>query len=212
MSIQIQVPLSGIPPLYKATLEATNKAELKNGVDQIVAVFHKNEDKVLKTIQKDLKAHVENLSDSTSKSKFIGSLETYMDMVSVKTGAYVSSSVSRRDAKKVVGLRAQLVEEYNVQSTSELLFVDIAVNAYFRMMSLSAIHALLIEDNDGNIEYGNQQKINLIKAAGRHIEFTNHQFITALNSLRAFKHPLVNIKVQTKETYIAQNQQINKDA
>lgn len=212
MNVQIPKPLSGIPPLYKATLEATNKVELKNGVDQIVSVFHKNEDKVLKTIQRDLKAHVENLSDSASKSKFISSLEAYMDMVSVKTGAYVSSSVLRRDAKKIAGLRAQLVEEYNAQSTSELLFVDITVNAYFRLMSLSAIHGLLIEDNDGNIEYGNQQKINLIKAVGRHIEFANHQFVTALNSLRAFKQPPVNIRVQTKETYIAQNQQINKDA
>ncbi len=50
-------------------------------------------------------------------------------------------------------------------------------------MNLSAIHALLIEDNDGNIEYGNQQKINLNKEIGKHMEFVHSQLITTLNSL-----------------------------
>lgn len=212
MNNQVQTPFSSISPKFKSILEATSKIELKEAVDQVLSPLRDSEGETLKTVQKDLKTHIESSFDSTSKAKLLSSLKDYRDMESVKTGKYVSLHAPRGDAKKVIGLRAQLIEEYKVQTTSELLFIDIIVNAYFRLINLSGVHAALIEDNDGRIEYGNQQKINLIKEVGRQIESADHQLITALSSLRAFKQPSVNIKVQTKETYIAQNQQINKDA
>jgi len=78
-------------------------------------------------------------------------------------------------------------------------------------MRSSAIYNALIQTPDGVIDWTDKQKVNLIKELNKQIDIANQQLASSLNYLKEINQQFPNIKVQTKNAFIAQNQQFNTD-
>lgn len=129
----------------------------------------------------------------------------------VFNGRFVETTVSSGHITSVTKLRQKLIIEYNAQSVSEMMIIDMSINAYFRSLHISQLYSALIMDKDGSISY-NQLKINILKELTKHIESANRQFMSSLSMLKEMKRPAINVKVHSKQAFIAQNQQFNKNA
>jgi len=69
----------------------------------------------------------------------------------------------------------------------------------------------LAQKNDGTFGF-NQPRINMMKELGKQVDSANRQYISTLTLLREMKQPQINIKVQSKQAFVGQNQQFNKNA
>ncbi len=151
-----------------------------------------------------------NPQDEQAKDKFYEGVENALKRHGVKSGKLLKSSVHTWDEIYVDETRKNLVNEYKATSMSELMIIDLALNAYFRAQRSARVYSVLIQDKDGATAWGDQQRINMIKEVGKQIELAQNQFFTAITFLKELHQPPVRVKIQTKEAYIAHNQQINK--
>lgn len=153
---------------------------------------------------------------STGKERGFEVLDEYVtkfDQASrvdgVVNGRTVEESVTGPEQKLVLRLREQLIEEYEVKSVSELMLIDIAINAYFRNLQSSRVFSDLREKSK-NMDFG-QLKINLMKVLERQIDISSKQYLSSVTMLKELKQPPIHIKV-SGSAYVGQNQQFNKNA
>jgi len=124
---------------------------------------------------------------------------------------YLKASIHQKDRKYISSLRNNLINEFKPKTPSALLILDVAVSAYFRVMRSSAVYNALIQTPNGVVDWTDKQRVNLIKELNKQIDIANQQLISFLNYLKETNPQLPNIKVQTKNAFIAQNQQFNTD-
>lgn len=193
--------------------QASNSLELKSAVHPILPKPENSQDELLKRIQGLIKKFLNNPRDKEDFLKQLQeNLNKYLEMTAVENGLYLEFSIHKFDQKHVLPVRQNLIEEYKATTFSELLIIDLAINAYFRALRSGSIYNVLAQDKEGTISWPDQQKINLIKEVGKQIEMANRQFLTAMTYLKEFRQQPLNIKVQTKSAFIARNQQFNKNA
>jgi hypothetical protein len=104
-------------------------------------------------------------------------------------------------------MRKSIVKDYNCQSSLELMLADRIVAHYWRSMRNDAVINMLTEEKDGGYSF-NQQKINILKELHRGVEMSDRQLSANILLLKDLKQPKLNIKVNTENAYIAQNQQV----
>lgn len=143
--------------------------------------------------------------------KYIQKYQEAALMNGVVNGKVVEGSVNNGHQKQVMELGKQFIAEYQATAVSELLIIDMVINAYFRSLHSSRIYSSLSQKHDGTFEYS-QLKINFMKELGKQIELANKQFVSAITLLKEMKQPQINIKVQSKQAFVGQNQQFNKNA
>ena len=198
---------------FTVIAQASDNSELKSAVDSFLFRVIHGQDKSLRKMQNSVKKLFGNSSEDKKLLKeFIKNAEDYLAITAVENGLYLKSSIPKIHHKYVLPLRQNLINEYRASTFSELLIIDIAVNAYFRALSLASICNALVRDDEGVVSWKCQEKINLIKEVGKQVKIANHQFLTAITHLKEFHQKPLNIKVQTKSAFIAQNQQFNKNA
>ncbi|MBI4226180.1 hypothetical protein HY612_03650 [Candidatus Roizmanbacteria bacterium] len=191
--------------------KAETDFDLKWAIENSIARFQKQEDnRQLEKLKESTRKFLEKPSDEKLRYDFALYFNEASKLISVRNGNHLEDSVHNLDKPSVDEVRNNIIQEYRVQKLSEMLIVDLAVNAYFRSLRVSRAYIALVQNKDGSVSYGDQQKTNLIKELGKQIETANNQFFTALTFLKELRHPPVKVKIQTKEAYIAQNQQINK--
>lgn len=131
---------------------------------------------------------------------------------SVKSGWVAWRSLSYQDEKYFGEVRRDLIAEYQVKSTSELLLIDATLVAYLRYLR---INKLLNTFLDGINDYQdtNQESMNMVKQLNRALDSANQQMITSLTCLNELKRQPIKVKVKvlTQKAYFAQNQQINEN-
>lgn len=145
---------------------------------------------------------------------------------SFDSGFIVKNFVIRNDSSLAFKLRGDLVKEYSVSTTSEKMIIDLVVTAYIRYLECSRLYSSLLEpvtknsyDEDEDDEEGetwtytyNQLKTNTIKELGKQIGMAHQQYITSLTFLKELKRPSINVNIKTKQAFVAENQQFNKNA
>lgn len=151
----------------------------------------------------------ESMGLDSKMSQYMAEQYKKAGMDGVASGLLLESTVHQNHKKYIQILRKRLIIEYDAQSISERMLIDMSVSAYFRSLHTSQIYSALIMDDDGSISY-NQLKINALKELTRHIESANRQFISSLAMLKDMKRPPINVKVHSRQAFIAQNQQFNK--
>lgn len=143
--------------------------------------------------------------------RFIDKFQEVTMIDGVVNGKVVEGSVNNWHQKHVIRLRKQLISEHQAQSASELMIIDLAINAYFRSLQTLKIYSSLMQNKDGTVNY-DQIKINMLKELGKQIETANKHFLSAITLLKEMKQPRINIKVNSKQAFVGQNQQFNKNA
>lgn len=127
-----------------------------------------------------------------------------------ESGKYLRYSVSEIDQNDAPILRERLIKEYNATTISEVMVIELMVNAYFRSLQSAKAYSLMLMDRTGGIANGQQTEINAFKEISKQIEIANRQFMTALTFLKELKQPGIQVKIEAKEAYFGRNQQINK--
>ena len=195
--------------LQPATIDEKVK-EFKSVIDPILREIPSEEDIILKRL---LSRAGEIDGGNQSKqptSPTAKDMTAYYEATAVKNGLYLKLSIHQNDRLYAQSVRNSLIEEFKPDTTSALMILDIAISAYFRTMRSTRIYNILVQNPDGIVEWS-KQKTNLIKEASSQINIANQQFISSISFLKEMNSSLPSIKVQTKNAFIAQNQQFNAD-
>lgn len=104
--------------------------------------------------------------------------------------------------------RSNLVKEYDCKSSLELMLVDRIVANYWRSMKLDMTLHRLIETEEGGYSF-NDSKMNIIRELSKGLESVSRQLNISILFLKELKQPKLNVKVNTENAFIGQNQQFN---
>lgn len=148
-----------------------------------------------------------SLTAAQDKRKKEVELELAM-LYGLENGIWSTSLSWTKYAPTLTQLRKSVVKDYSCQTSLELMLADRIVSHYWRAMRSDSILNMLIEEKDGGYSF-NQQKINAINSLHRGVELADRQLNADIILLKELKQPKLNIKVNTENAYIAQNQQIN---
>jgi len=120
-----------------------------------------------------------------------------------------AANLSHKKYSKFLGTtRRRIVKEYDCKSSIELMLADRITASYWRSMRLDLTLNYLIEEKDGGYSF-NDQKINTIRELSKSLESASRQFNTSVLLLKELKQPKLNVKVNTKNAFIGENQQFN---
>ena len=144
------------------------------------------------------------------KKKENAALLHFMLATALENGENLGNSVLPFDKSSALVIRKNLIAEFQATTSYELMMIDIAVNAYFSYLRLSTLYRGLVITNESKTIGVNQTTINLMKQLTKQIDSAHTQMLTTLTTLSQLRRPPINVKIQTKEAYIAQNQQVNQ--
>lgn len=103
--------------------------------------------------------------------------------------------------------RDKLVKEYNCKTPIELMLVDRIVASYWRAMKCDKFFNRYLIQENGDLSY-DQMKINFLNGLNRSTELADRQLNANIILLKELKQPKLNVKISTKNAYVANNQQI----
>lgn len=192
---------------------ARNENELKVATqDAVTAMKDYFESKPLDDLKESAIALSKNLENQEVRDKFQENFDMYLYATAVEDGRYVSSQAHKDDYYYVKKLRAKIIEENKITSQTEMIIVDMAVISYFRYLRISNLQIRLVSQIGAVAGKDLQPKVNLLKQYDRQIEASYDQFVRSITLLKELRQPKLNVKIHSKETFVAQNQQFNKNA
>lgn len=195
----------------KSVAKADGNDELMQALDKVVEVWDQvHEAATLSELQSLAKQALEASEEEGPKKllEYVEKTHKAALINGVINGAVLQESVGSKNMHHALKLRKELIAEHKATSVTELMMIDLAINAYFRGLRSAKVYSSLMENNNGRINT-EQSIVNVLKEMGKQIESASRQFMSALTTLKEMKQPPVKVKIQTKEAYIAQNQQIN---
>lgn len=126
----------------------------------------------------------------------------------LKNGIWVATLSYNKYLKSLITMRGSLVKEYDCKTPIELMLVDRIVANYWRSMRLDMTLNRLIETEEGGYSF-NDSKMNVIRELSKGLESASRQLNTSILLLKELKQPKLNVKVNTENAFIGQNQQFN---
>lgn len=102
----------------------------------------------------------------------------------------------------------QLIKDYDCSTHAEKALAEIITNSYIRIIDNSR----RLNNDLGNPNGGhpiNENRTKYLAMISKQIDRANRQFLNALITLKQLKAPNIEMNIKTKNTFVAQNQQIN---
>lgn len=164
-------------------ISAKTDKELEQAVESVTQTFWDGYDN---KVYKQLQVLAKKWGGSDDKKLLNEYVDKFIEIGKIDgvfNGRFVETTVSSSHTASVTKLRQKLIAEYNAQSVSEMMIIDMSINAYFRSLHMSKIYSSLVIDKDGSISY-NQLKVNMLKELTKHIESANRQFMSNLSMLK----------------------------
>lgn len=119
------------------------------------------------------------------------------------TQAPLWESVDDKFGSMTIEFSKQLAKEYDCMAPSEKALVQVAANAYTRVMEYSnTLEACRNKSVNTNL-------IGYYSMIGKELDRANRQFISAMTILKQLRTPPLKINVIAKTAFIAKNQQLN---
>jgi len=118
----------------------------------------------------------------------------------------ILTGVERKYRGLILNLRRNLVKEFECDKYSEKILVDSVASAYARIISITdrLTHMAIRKEITALSN-------NYLSILSKEVDRANRHFLTALETLRQFKQPDLNINLKTKNAFIAQNQQFSNN-
>ena len=120
----------------------------------------------------------------------------------IETGHTLSSCVSNTFQGLALQMKRGLETEFECKSYSEKALVDLAVNAYIRVMRYSW-------KMDGNQEYIGQKYDGYRNYLSHEIDRAHRHYISAIETLKCMKQPTMNVSIKTNTAFVGEKQQFN---
>lgn len=159
---------------------------------------------------------IEEYIDLTEKKKLTAKEEKRRDELALeiakanglKNGIWAANLSYGKYYRFLATTRSDLVREYDCKTPLELMLVDRIVANYWRSMKLDMTLHRLIETEEGGYSF-NDSKMNVIRELSKGLESASRQLNTSILFLKELKQPKLNVKVNTENAFIGQNQQFN---
>jgi len=164
----------------------------------------------------DSNSQIGELVDLLNKKKLTAEDEKERDKLQLeiakafglKNGLWAINISYNKYYKFLATARGMLVKEYDCKTPIELMLADRIVANYWRSMRLDSTLNRLIEKEDSGYTFDNL-KINTIRELNKGLESASRQLNTSILLLKELKQPKLNVKVNTENAFIGQNQQFN---
>ena len=148
----------------KEITKATDTKAIKTSFHELLASLLGKEDKKLEHIQELAKNWLGG--DTEASKAFNDEIEAYCEQFPVEVGIQLRSSLNALDKDASLSLRGNLIKEHGISKITDKLFLDLALNAYFRALRCSAIYHTLIQNKDGEIVGINSSTLGAINING----------------------------------------------
>lgn len=170
----------------------------------------------------DLMCNLKNLANNLLPKLFYGSEKEKKEiskksdekiievMMALETDTHVAlmesfNSQYRGLAKE---LSTQIIKDYNATTSVEKALSELIANAFIRVIDNSR---RLNNDLGGPGIPITETKTKYLTMLSLQVDRANRQFLNALITLKQLKAPTIEMNIKTKNTFVAQNQQINAD-
>ena len=178
------------------------KEEIKEKMRHI-GTYDTHPYQVYREVWATLMKNIETMTEAEQKS-----LCENLAMINTFNANHVNlaNTVNKNLQTSVVELTNDIIEQYNCTTTLEKSICEIIANSYWKIMEISKkLH------NQINTDYISETQIHFISILSKELDRANRNYLNALNNLLEIKRPQMNIKIQTKNAYIGQNQQFNNN-
>ena len=102
---------------------------------------------------------------------------------------------------------SKLCEDFDCKSAGEKALAQAVANAYVRIMELSTqMHRCI---SFAGAEIATKQTNDYYSMIGKEIDRAYRHFLATITTLKQFKTPAIEINLKSKNTFLAQNQQLN---
>lgn len=115
-------------------------------------------------------------------------------------------TVDRRYAALLLSIVRQIEEEYSCVTATEKMLAENIALAHVKIIDQSRRLNDLLRVIGQN---GKKEITNAVEIVSRQVDRATRQFHAALITLRQIKHPQLEVNIVNRNTFVAQNQQIN---
>jgi len=126
----------------------------------------------------------------------------------LKNGIWVANVSHTKNSAFLDTTRRDFIKEYDCKTSLELMLTDRIIGNYWRSMRLDTVLNRLIEEEDGGFSF-NDSKMNVIRELGKGLESASRQLNANILLLKELKQPKLNVRVNTKNAFVGENQQFN---
>lgn len=194
----------------KQNKELAKKEERRTEIERLRKIFAGDID------FSDSNSRIGELVDLLDKKKLTAKEEKKKDelqlgiskVFGLKNGLWAANVSYGRYNEFLFITRSMLVKDYDCKTPIELMLADRIVANYWRSMRLDSTLNRLIEEKDSGYTFDNL-KINIIRELSKGLESASRQLNTSILLLKELKQPKLNVKVNTENAFIGQNQQFN---
>lgn len=104
----------------------------------------------------------------------------------------------------MIQMAKDLIAEHDCKTTTEKMLAQTAALAYCRMIEYGdKLNGLM------RMEFISNEKNGFYSLLSREVDRCTRQYLTAINTLKHFKQPTLNVTFKADNAFVAQNQQIN---
>lgn len=122
----------------------------------------------------------------------------------VETGYSLIAIVKNENRGLAVEIKRNLQKEFDCQSYSEKMLVDLAVSSY--LSKLHYTNLLRLNQTNSSSDHNGFRA-----CASKEIDRAHRQFISAIETLKFMKQPALKVNVKTTNAFIGEKQQFNNN-
>lgn len=138
------------------------------------------------------------------EEKMIKEIVEISQSLGVETGFSLMNSVNDENYGLANELKRNLEKEFNCNSYSEKMLVDLMANSYMRKLTYS-------KRMDNNQKYVGHQYDSYRNYLSKEIDRAHRQFISAIETLKFMKQPSMRVNIKTNNAFVGENQQFNNN-
>lgn len=127
-----------------------------------------------------------------------------MKIMALDTHYLAAESVSEQYRPFLIQFARDVTDEYQCKTPSEKALAEIIATSYGRILELSSSF-----NCSQNIEFLSSEKNGYYGMIAKELDRAHRQFTTSLLVLKQIKSPTLEISINAKTAFIAQNQQVN---
>lgn len=197
-----------LPQQRKNSPKKIIKRDVKNFSTSFLRHLTEGVDSLNYYKEKELIALLENGDPTSGETKRTNELiEEIFNINGIRNGKYVGDLDYNKFSKIMMKTRSDLIEEYDCKKSLEFMLVDRIIANYWRAMKCDRIYNRCLAKEDGSFS-ADQLKINFMKELSKSIERAERQLNADIILLKELKQPKLNVKISTKNAYVANNQQV----
>lgn len=161
---------------------------------------------IMKKLSKIIHEHKD--SDGANKDKYLDEMSKLypqsVSAMSLETHARLGDVGGSKLGPLAIELSRKLIAEYECETTAETTMAEVAAAAYIRILRFSTALGNAYDLGTASHELNKFMSVMSVE-----VDRANRQYFTAINTLKTFKQPSVNVTFNAKTAFVAQHQNVN---